>query len=211
MADKRKYIDDPAEIIRNLILQYSSEEPRKRMEQFYGDKTSGVINQGVNRLRNVRVKDIPESSSETAYYDPIKNIAFINKREKEGYKGFLGHELSHTTWLGKGNPNAKLQNYTDNLLNQEKSDKLQKENPKQFFDISHAEEIRARLNALRTVRKKKKYWDNWDIDDLKDENINKEAGDHLNDLKLIFDEDKIIKMLNELAYKEKDKLLNNLV
>ena len=196
---------DPEDIVNtknDITKAYNSIEARKRLSKFINPSlVSRVIGDGTNRVKTAGVieKDLTNSEYGAKYNVPTNTVTINNQDMLSPQDNLLTqestltHELSHGFF---GNKNkVGMQKFIDTHISQSKADELNIGGDQdKLMYLTDSEEVRARLNQLRQSRDKNNWWKTWTPEDLKNNN-----HPMLEELRQVFDDDKITNMLNTLA------------
>lgn len=192
-----------------LINAYKDPRVRNRMMGFLPIDLIDVRNkEGIDRIKNAPVNVIQDNKpfihDYSGLYEPYQNkINLINSENADKtaeLPNTLTHELTHA-YQGDRKLN-KIQRFINSNLSQDRKDQWGF-GQKRYDYLTDEGEVRARLNELRSVRDPNNYWKEWTIDDLNDD---KHYIPALDDLQQVMDDEQIVKLLNELATNEENKM-----
>jgi hypothetical protein len=195
-----------------MAEEYSKEEAGKRLKPYL--RKGADLPGALDFIKKVPIKYINENTTEGGKFEfldentkkPLKQpFIEINKgNTSETIAEDGAHEYTHaltyglngeTPYVGKFNY-TKMQGKVNSLLSKDKYDAS--DNYHQY--LANEDEVRARLSELRMNRNQKSkgksgWWDNWEEKDLE----NYKDANSLKGLRMIMDDENIIKALNELA------------
>lgn len=196
----RRKIDpkDIEQAKKELINAYSDPEFTGRLKNFIG---SAPLGKSMQNLKSAQTRQVKSNDDWNGLYDPDKNIIyFAPGSEKE--TGV--HEFSHSYFA---NQDAKpFQSFIDARLDPLKKQQLYNEGKQEDYNYyADQEEIRAMLNEIRSERDPKNYKKKFSIKDLDDSD-----ADATKILRRMFEDDKILELLNTLAEAKTMKKFANL-
>jgi hypothetical protein len=133
-----------------MISNYKDPETMKRLAKFIQPpEATNYLNSGIGLINK---SNTIYNGMNGARYEPNENNIYMGKTQSPDHsqESMYNHELMHNMDGNNMIYNNAIQPSIDELLNPDKANKEEQKNKDNFYYISSAGEVRARLNFRRT-------------------------------------------------------------